>query len=294
MGAFIVTKITSDNAARFVGLMPVEVMEEVNVGKCLAFGMLKKDGRKKFLTPVASLVYYLEPSNIYPAGILRVKWMYVHEKFRKKGVGDEMLEQICVLMRDNGITAATVDYYAGESEEAMTALLTKHGYAISENMLPECIIVQRDMDQEQVEKIARYSHRAKTLSSLSDKDAMDMIRRFLVKSEYRGFLLERSLPKDYFALSCSCYIGDPGHAVSLLLSHRTPTGRVRMEYIGTLSGGEQDIRHLLCTFATCVYRDCMPDTEIEIPVRSKELRFDLDKLFPNQLSGEIKEGVLIL
>lgn len=291
MAAFTVTRITSDNASRFAGLLPVELLEGVRVGKYLSFGMLKKDGRKKLLTPVSALVYYREPLAAGETDVLRVKWMYVHEKYRRKGAGDAMLQTLTDLMRDNEITAATVDYYANDSEEAMTALLGKWNFTITRGLLPEGIFLPRDMAH--VAQVEKFSGRAKVLSSLPPEEAWLLIRRFFARADYRGFLEGGSLPEDYIAFPYSCYIGSfVGHVNALLLSHRTPKGRLRVEYLHALPGKEKDLRYLLCTFAAAVYHDCPPDTEIDFPIQTLEMRADIDKLFPNQLTGELIEGVL--
>ncbi len=285
----LVTSISSNNVNLFSNLLTPDLAEDIAAGKKQAIGALRTFGDITY--GVGVLVFYREESIVYEGGILRVEWMYVNPDFRERGVAHHLLGELVKYMADSNVECATVSYSTESSFlSLMTYIFGTWKFEFETGISSEALIRVKDITNR--EKLQVLKKGVKPLSSLEESTCEHLLKKSLRKFSYRGFLLNKGLKKDYIDKELSFFIGEVTDVDAILLAHRMPSGRCRMEYINVNHEHEKDMGRLLCGFIDAAIVSSKEEDLIEVPVEMEEIGVFLDNLCPKQMGMYLMEGLL--
>lgn len=285
----LVTAITEKNVELFLSSLTPDLAEDISVGRRQAIGALRTVGDTTY--GVGAIVFYKEDSIVYEGGILRVEWLYVNPDFRERGVAHHLLGEVLKRTVDIGTTYATVSYPIENSFlSQLTYLFGTWQFEMETGITPEALIQIKDITNR--EKISALKKGVQSFASLDESACERLLKKTLRKFSYQGFLLNPKLMKGYVDRKLSCFIGEVTDADGVLIAHRTPSGRCRMEYFNVVSGHDKDIGRLLCRFMDEAIASSKDKDMIEIPVEMEEIGVFLDGLCPKQMGMHLMEGFL--
>ena len=285
----LVSTITSKNLDLFSDLLTPDLAEDISVGKSQAIGAIRTSGDVSY--GVGVIVFHTEESVVYEGGILRVEWLYVNPEYRERGVANHLIGELLNQMVDSGITHATAEYPVNsDANMLLTYILGEWKFELETGISPEALLQVHDISNQ--EKIHVLRKDVKSLSSLDEKTSMHVIKTSLRRFSYQGFLLNPNLKNGYIDRNLSCYIGEVTKPNGILLAHRMPSGKCRMEYFNVGLGHEKDIGRLLCGFMEAAITSSKDADLVEIPIEMMEMGVFLDNLSPKQMGRYLMEGFL--
>ena len=286
----LLTMITKDNIIAFLKVLSPEMQEDILFNRCKAVGIFK--GEKTNLYGVGATLFYADKSPVGPETILRVKWMYVHEDYRRLGIAEMMLGELVHIMDEQGFSAMTFDFPMGSDyADIYGELLTKWHFTFATGLAPDFTFIAKN------KKLPEYL-KGKTngvvgMDKLSPPEVAKLIHTYFTRKQVKNFASYLKKPRDYYDLSLSCFVGEASHPVGLLLAHKSGSGRIVIEYLGTHSkkGGRYVVR-LLRYAVNKVVSLYGVDAELFMPIDTYEKGEAMDILFPRQTAGRLVEGIL--
>ena len=283
-------RIDADNIKYFKSVLSADTAEDVAVGKLNAIGAMRSG--KKGIYGVGALAYYLEKD---PAGseiILRIKWLYVDEDYRERGVAGSLVSEIMVLAKEFGVAAVSTSVsVTSEWSEVVSNWLGSWYVGFTIGLAPENVF---DIPGNVNNKAIKFMEGCGSYNTVTQTDFRYMYTRFLRKNGYDGFLLRNDLPADYIDNSSSCYVGDPVSPKGILLSHTLPSGIKRVEYISAAVDNEKDIEQkLMIAFITSLTANSKEHQEFLMEANNPDLYPFFDKALPNPKGDVVLEGLLL-
>ena len=283
----MLTTITKNNLNLFQSVLPQDLGEDVACQRRSAFGAIRTDNGRTY--GVGAIVYFTDRIPTYEEGVLRIEWLYVHEKFRKRGVARFLLGELLHQMIRAGLPAVSCEFPAkGAYNQLLAYILGSWSFEFDTWISPEALI--RIGDITGFSQISAMKKGVQSWSSLDGK-----IQELLKAKAYRKFGCQHWFAKispDYIDRETSCYLGSPGDVKALLLSHKTPSGLLRLEYLGFLKGQEENGKRLISRFLENAAKANEEDTLILVPVEQEEIGIFLQEICPGQLGQYMVEGVL--
>ena len=283
----ILTTITKNNINLFQTVLPEDIGEDVSCGRRSALGAIRTDKGRTY--GVGAIVYYTDQVPTYDGGVLRIEWLYVHERFRKRGVARFLLGELLHQMIRSGLPAVSCEFPAkGEYNRVLAYILSGWSFEFGTWISPEALI--RIGDITGYSQISAMKKGAQSWSSLDGK-----MQELLKAKAYRKFGCQSWFSKvspEYIDRDTSCYLGSPGDIKALLLSHKTPSGMLRLEYLRFMKGQEESGTRLISLFLEKASLANEDDTLIMVPVEQEEIGMFLQKICPGQMGQYMVEGVL--
>ena len=258
----LTTRITKDNVERFKGSLTVDLMDDITTGKCSAIGALRYDGDG--VSGAGALVYSVETDRLDDEYINRVKWLFVKESFRNRGVATSLLGGFlgqCMALEDYNILFEVP--LKREWNQAYYKLLSDWHFDFEAGLAPQLYLRMSDVDL--VDELLDLAANVKPLKNLP---------------EDKRNTLSGSFPGDYIDPELSCYMAKGDEMLGALLVHRLPSGMIRMEhFIGDQKYGE----NLFSFMIISAKEICGDDTMVEIIVESGEMGDYFDVYFATHL-----------
>lgn len=285
---YLTSNISKNNAGIFSSVISADIRDEIETGKCFAIGAIRSDGNDSY--GVGALAYYYD-EDMDGETVLRVKWLYVDEDWRKRGIARALMIEILYIASVKNISAVSVDFEVGEYQNTFGNILTQLHFDFSAGVSPESALTIGDVSRDN--KLSGYADRTTVFSELADIEASEAIRRFLEKNGYKGFLAGSGIKEGYIDKDTSCFIGKPEAPEGMLLSHKYPSGRIGIEYAGCINGKEDKIEILFGSFITEALYKYDKNTEIIFNTADMDTGIMLDELFPKQKVRFLIEGVLV-
>ena len=286
----LITNITADNADLFSSVLTPDLAEDVSVGRLYAIGALRRDDSAIY--GVGAIVFHIEESIVYESGILRVMWLYVNPDYRQRGVAHHLIGEVLKLMVDRGIDHASADFpVKSEHSALMSYILGSWHFEMETGLNPEALFKVRDVFN--YGKTRSYIKGAKKLASLDEKTYMQLVNNALRRFSYRGYLRHLISDGSYIDRELSCFTGNATDVSAILLAHRLPSGRCRVEYLSCAPGQELQMRALICSYMDGAAMSSKDEALIEIPVDMEEIGLFLDEVCPRQVGMYMVEGVLM-
>ena len=285
----LVTNVTPENIELFEPLMPKDLCEEISVGKCHAIGGLRNEPNGIY--GVGILVYNLEKISLDDSLVMRIKWLFVDEGWRGKGIGNFLLGEIINSMIENDVDGMTIDFSIGKDADTVGHLLTDWHFSFATGLTPE--FVCRLSDIRDPAHLIKYGDKATSFRELSDNETRSLIRRSFDDNHYQGYLYGIDADREYFEKEMSCFTGSYYQPDSMTLVHRCPSGTLRVEYFAFMPGKEKEIIKLVGCLAVSALNKYPRTTFLFMPIESEQFGMLLDRLFPNQRTKLLIEGVLL-
>ena len=283
------TRITQKNIRVFMHVLTEDIAEEIWVGKMEAIGAVRTEKGQSY--GVAALVYRLDDSMSEEEAVLRIEWLYVHRHFRGRGVADSLIGEMAYLMKKSDISAMTASFSVGLTWDPVIAqTFADWGFMFGAQMEPDTII--RISDITEIDKIKKYAAGVRPLTDIEKKNIPAFLERALEEDEYSGYLWRQTRNPGYIDPELSCYTGDKRSPEGVLMTHRTPSGIYKVEYIHLRGNDERVVLNMCAWFIYRVIATGKGDDILDIPVLMDELGRFLDKLVPIQRSALLVTGVL--
>ncbi len=284
----MISTITKNNINLFRTVLPVDLYEDIVVGRRRALGAIRTIKGKTY--GVAAIAYYQDRIETYEDPILRIDWLYVNEKFRGRGLSYFLLGELLYQVSKSGIAAVSAEFESGgEYNYLLGYILGTWRFEFGTGLSTTSVIRLGDITG--FSKISSKIKGVQTLASLDDISREKLITTAFRKFGYRGYLA--NVPFEYIDPETSCFLETPETVSALLIAHKLPSGMVRAEYEG-LSNDQDSAVRVVCKFlesASLIYDD---DDIIDIPIDSEELGIFLEDVCPGQMGQYTVEGILEL
>ncbi len=252
------TRITSENISAFENLIPEQLYYDIQTDRKHAVGALRHMGDSMCAAGV--VVYTILHPEEAEAPVIRIDWLYVHEKIRQTGVGNFLMAMILDMALQNEGTMVTTDLFineAGSEEEDVEQAILEDfldSWRFEFNFTTGRMYVIRIGDMKGNKYLETGSSKVSPLSSLGS-EGESMIRAFLNKPEAEIGEDIRSLPCSVFDQDLSCVIVEKKHIMAALLFHRLSGGNLKLELLKATGETEVEMMMQLLGYAyeTAVY-----------------------------------------
>jgi hypothetical protein len=258
----LTTRITKDNLDRFKGSLTLDLMDDISTGKCQAIGALRYD--EDGISGVGALVYMVDTDRLDDEYILIVKWLFVKEGFRNRGVGTSLLGGLLgksLVLENNNVLfeiPAKQDLI-----QPYYKLLSDWHFDFEAGLAPQLFLKMSDV--EILDELLDLAGNVKPLKKLSSDRREALSGRF---------------PTEYFDEELSCFIAKGDDVLGVLLVHRLPSGKIRMErMVGDPKFGENLFSYMIISAKEI----CGDDTMVELFAQSQEMGDYFDVYYSTHL-----------
>ena len=271
------TRITKNNIECFTGSLTEDLIDDISTGRYQAIGALRYDGQA--VVGVGALVYLVDRDLLGDEYILRIKWLFVKEQFRRRGVATSLLGGILwknkILENENVLVEVPIDK---EWYDAYYNMLSDWHFNIESGYSPWLYLrVSKLKPVDIVKKMASFAKPLKELTGANRKKTFDALSR---KDDRLYTLLHRNIPNDYFDEDLSGICVKNGKLLGLILVHRLPSRIARVEYMG----GDEKASQVLLSHMICKAKErYVFGTVLEFTVESEEIGEYFDKYFDDHL-----------
>ncbi len=287
----LVTRITAGNVASFSGVLPEDMKEDIEIGKVSALGAVRSsDGE---YLGVGAIVFKVEYSPVIDGNIGRILWLYVDEDYRRQGVGNQLMAELLSGMVDRNVEHITINglTYGDKDRDRLNAyMMSSWAFDLEESIIPDCTIKLGEFKN--ISKLKELTKGVNSLASLKDGASANGVKNALRRFGRPKHLSNKTLDSGYIDPEFSYYLGTETTISALLLSHRLPSGKIRVEYMNTDTASFADQKKLLSSLLKDASMKCSDDTVLYIPVDSEEIALFLDDICPVQLGQYMLEGLL--
>lgn len=268
--------LTKENIAGFSTVLSKDMADEIACGKSFGFGAVRSKGNDAY--GVGAIVYEMAEETKGQIDF-RVKWLFVNEDFRGRGIVHALLGDLMEAANQNGINHITADIpLSNEWLLVLGNVLSDWRFDMDTKLFSEGII--RVGDIERPPRLAAKVNGVKGLNEVKNTTDTLMVKRFLTKRAYHGYLLQEDLPDDYIDRNLSCFYGDESDPSGMLLAHCTPSGRVKTVF---LEGESEEVTVALISYFALAAMDlCDNNTRLFFPVKSEKTGQILDEIFTDQ------------
>ncbi len=236
----LIVRISEENGESFSELVPADLLEDVSVGRCFGIGILKAVGEELFAA--GALIWREEENALEEDLICSIQWFYIDGEFREQGLGSSLLAEFVYYTEQMEASAGLVELPAESAGEEVKDFFSSRGFPFGIGASPELSIqIGEGKDAREEE---RKGEEITSLKKLSGKERNVLIRDYLNRNGYRGFL-SGALPEDYFERDLSCFLGRKTGPRALLLIHLTPGGRLRVEYAHSSTRNMGELNRML-------------------------------------------------
>ncbi len=281
----MITRIDKSNIEPFLNLMHEDIADEIIVGKSLAIGALDSD------TAAGIAVFndeYLHDEGEY---IVNIKWLFVHPDHRGLGIGDEIMSSLILSSDEAGADAIKVTF--DENNSSMREYLEEWGFSFNNGWGTEIALSFRDIKNHK--SILMSGEKVAALSDIDKDQAFKLIRRYLKKSGYKGFLLEECLPEEYIDFDVSGFMGSSENPTGLILVHYSKEGKLLTEFLSCDDkeiGNDISLLGFACLNSMSKYP---PNSLLIIKPDTMEFIMNLDavQLFKKHMMQNLTDAILL-
>ncbi len=285
----LITRITKDNIDSFSKVLTSDLKEDVEVGKLHALGAIRSSNSEPF--GAGAIVYKVEQSPFVDGNIGRILWLYVHEDFRKLGTANHLLAELMAAMQEQNIEHITMNSPLGDDMDQVKGYFMASWLFEMENTInPDCMMRIRDIKN--IQKLKDYTKGVNTLASLKDGTGANGVKNALKRIGRPAYLSNETMDSDYIDPDLSYYLGTETTIKAMLLTHRLPSGTVRVEYLRSESDSIEDEKKLISCFIKDAVIKCSEDTVLYIPLNSEDMAYFLEGICPVQQGQYLLEGIL--
>ncbi len=286
----LITRITEDNIEAFSKVLSPDIKEDVATGKISALGSVRYKNGKRY--GAGAICYKVEYSPFIDENVGRILWLYVHEDFRMQGIADHLIAELLESMIENGVEHITINALTGEDinlERIKAYLMSSWTFDLETTMVPDALIRVGD-----IKNISRLKDRVKGVMALSDLKgglSANGVKNALKCFGCPGYLSGDLLSSGYIDQKFSFFLGTETRITGLLLSHRLPSGKIRVEYLKTEDESIELQKKLVAALFKTVSMQCSEETLLNIPLDSMELEYFTEEICPVQMGQYMLEGV---
>ncbi len=287
----LITRITPNNIDSFSKVLTEDLLEDVKTGRLSAIGAVRDLDEEMY--GAGAVVYTVDKSPFDNENVGRILWLYVHEQFREQGVGDHMLGELIARMLDQGIEYITINGPTGDdiTQDRLRAyLMSSWTFELETTINPDGIM--RVGDIKNVSRLKDMTKGVRLISDLKDGLEANVVKNALKRLGRPGYLSNELLSSDYIDPDLSFYIGTETTISALLLAHRTPSGRIRVEYLKADMDSDEYKKKLLSAFFKNAAIHAFDDTLLYIPLDSEEIMIFIEEICPIQMAQYMLEGLL--
>ncbi len=285
----LITRITAENAEAFSKVLTADMKEDVEVGKLHALGAIRTENGKQYAA--GAIVYTAEYSSFVDANIGRIFWLYVHEDFRERGIGDHLVAELVGSMLENGVEYITMDSRLGDDADLIKGyIMASWKFKTETGINPETMICIRD-----IKNLSKIKENAKGANSVADLEggiSANGVKNALKRLGRPAYLSDELLEGGYIDEELSFYVGSETSINAILLAHQLPSGMVRVEYLRSEPESFDYQEKLIFAFIKNAVSDLSDDTILNIPIGSFQQAEVLEEFCPIQMGQYLLEGLI--
>ncbi len=283
----MITRITAGNIDLFKTVLSPEVKEDIMAGRRNALGAIRTS--KKTLYGVAAIVYHTERSNVNENESLLIDWLFVNSKFKGRSLSNFLIGELINSAAENGIKDICAEFSQDlPDKKLLSYVLGSWNFDFNTRISSDGEM--RIGDITGFKEIRDHSKGVNAFSSLGNVNGRKLIRNVLARFGYKGYLTAPLLPEDYIDYDLSFYTGSETDVSAVLITHRTVTGLIRVEFLEALEGKEELLYNLIAAFLEKAIKACDDDDIVVIPVEAEEIGEYLEKICSKQMGQYLLSG----
>ena len=287
----------------FLPLIPADMQEAVRSGEWFCFGVLKDVPGEESKLCAGVLIFSAEDGLSYGQEILtmiRIQWIFVTESLRGQGLGNELMEALSDILKDNPAEGILVDVPFGPEYDLAEDFFSGWGFDFEVIQSPEIVISKADA-------VLRHGSLEKAkeivLSRLKGiRDDIRPLKQVPVEAFHRALneMVRRSDtlyhvnisddPMDYDR-EMSCAVMKEEKVSSLVLYDRNGEKELRMILMASLSpNAATELGNLLAYVAALYYVRESDDTVVKIVMESPKTVELFNHVFASSEPDLIRRG----
>lgn len=287
----------------FLPLIPADMQEAVRSGEWFCLGVLKDVPGEESKLCAGVLIFSAEDGLSYGQEILtmiRIQWIFVTESLRGQGLGNELMEALSDILKDNPAEGILVDVPFGPEYDLAEDFFSGWGFDFEVIQSPEIVISKADA-------VLRHGSLEKAkeivLSRLKGiRDDIRPLKQVPVEAFRRALneMVRRSDtlyhvnisddPMDYDR-EMSCAVMKEEKVSSLVLYDRNGEKELRMILMASLSpNAATELGNLLAYVAALYYVRESDDTVVKIVMESPKTVELFNHVFASSEPDLIRRG----
>ena len=287
----------------FLPLIPADMQEAIRSGEWFCLGALTDVPGEESKLCAGVLIFSAEDGLSYGQDILtmiRIRWIYVAESLREQGLGNELMEALSDILKDNPAEGILVDVPFGPEYDLAEDFFSGWGFDFEVIQSPEIVISKADA-------VLRHGSLEKAkeivLSRLKGiRDDIRPLKQVPVEAFRRALneMVRRSDtlyhvnisddPMDYDR-EMSCAVMKEEKVSSLVLYDRNGEKELRMILMASLSpNAATELGNLLAYVAALYYVRESDDTVVKIVMESPKTVELFNHVFASSEPDLIRRG----
>lgn len=283
----MITNITQDNIDLFRTVLSRDIAEDIINKRLYALGALRTS--KETTYGVGAIVYHVD--SLFPDAeeALRIDWLFVNKKFRERGVAHHLIGELIYQMSSIGMADMSVEIPANiKDKQLMCYIFGSWQFLLDTEIDSDTVIRLGDMNASMIKTAGK--EKVRSFASFDKATARMIVKKALRLFAYKGSLW--NIPVGYVDRELSFFVGEGADIKLLLLSHRMPSGIIRVECPGAAPEAERYLPDLLGAFFDKVTENENDDTIIMFSSDAEELGGMISDVCPDQLGRYVISGTL--
>lgn len=296
---------------QFLPMIPEDMQESVISGEYLCLGGLWSDEEEENtkdsageVTAAGVLVFSPEEGisdDEEIMNVIEIKWIYVDEEFRQKGVANEMMQTLSEILEDNPAEGIICDVPFGSEYDLTEAFFASWGFQFELIDNPEVIITKDDcrrkIGETKKKELKMHLDNPGTVEGLTAVPDIpeELFRRelhALKEAEKTGYYDRISEDRDAYDTDLSYAILDEGEITSLILFERLSDEELHLVMIASKSQSRVKELLFLLEYAASYYFQNYPEkTVIRLTAGTERSRNLVAKVFPDKDPIPMRRGV---
>lgn len=291
-----VSKKEMDN---FLPLIPGEMKRDVESGRYFCLGTICEEDQA-----AAGVLVFSQGGrtlvNGEPTVMIEAHWIYVLEKYRKRGYANKMMEELAEVLWDNPAVGIVVDVPFGSEYDLAEAFFSSWGFVFQVADNGQMIITKedcrREMDNLDKDKAAKLKGGSKKRDGLiSVIDLPDIVFTEAIREmrhiEKSGIFDDLPENKTYYYPDMSFAAVDNGHVTSMVLFEQTLSDELCLVMLKSiLTSPAKELFLLLRTVFSEYYQSCPEEMTVRLPLKKEESRKLANRLFPDVDTVIVRRG----
>lgn len=286
----LITSITEENRSAFSHLIPEEVLGELKFPGRYCLGGLQKaeDG---MLDPVGTLFFAVDKNETVTA---EIRWLYVGEKYRKKGVAKELLNSFYHVIPDSGVAIITCKLPYRREYDEVGIYLEKEGFSFQLEDSYELDLTMGEILEHSVLINRKKIENVQNLKSLGYSKARDAIGKVILKWSV-DTMPELTKDASLYDLDVSCAFVKNDEVQGLLLVEQCSDKRINLVLMRNITvDAPKVLLAMMLDAVYCAEQKYSKDTIVHIECRSERIGKVIDMMFPDKQPGLVWSGEMMI
>ena len=295
----MVNRVDEKELEEFLPLIPPEVQGMVKEGKCSCLGAKEGDAA------AGILLYSLEEGTDgerQRVNVFWIRWLFVAEKYRNNGIGDELMQFLSDLFDENAYDAILTVLPDDNEYEKMKDYFSSWGFGFEYVENIEMLVTKEDFRAAAEDKkknkardFLENGEKPKNLYTIAEISEMTF-QNALMELTPRDTRYTFQIPekRDEYEPEISCVIKHEDRVTAMVLFMKDQEDELRMVLLSCISSSYADELLTLLYYSAGWYCLKYPDsTKIRLALRNKKSKALAERVFPGKKALSVNMGYFL-